>query len=219
MKYETIRATVLKAALDSVSKGLIHGTSGNIAMRDANEKNIIAITPSSIPYDSMSPSDISIVRMNDDGTNEWIDGPYKPSSEVPLHTAVMRARPEINATVHTHSMYATICAMGKDPQLLPLTPPHCEFTPIGVVPFALPGSIDTANDIVRILGNDGLVCLIKNHGMFAAGKDMIHAMYAAEYTEEMAQMTVVSKTLGTYEPMTEEDVKETKAFFAAGMAV
>ena len=52
-----------------------------------------------------------------------------------------------------------------------------------------------------------------------AGKDMIHAMYAAEYTEEMAQMTVVSKTLGTYEPMAEEDVKETKAFFAAGMAV
>lgn len=219
MKYENIRKIVLDTALETVSKGLIKGTSGNIGMRDAAEKNIIAITPSSVPYESMSPADIAIVRMNEDGNNDWIDGPYKPSSELPLHTAVYRARPEVNATIHTHSMYATICAMGENPQLLPITPPHCEFTPIGIVPFALPGSIDTANDIVKILGKDGLVCLIKNHGMFSCGKDMIHAMYATEYTEEMAQTTVLAKTLGVYEPMKEEDVIKTKAFFANGMAV
>ena len=43
MKYEKIRKTVLEAILEAVDQGLIHGTSGNIAMRD-DEDDVIAIT-------------------------------------------------------------------------------------------------------------------------------------------------------------------------------
>ena len=67
-----------------------------------------------------------------------IDGPYKPSSETPMHTAVLRARDDIKATVHTHGMFTTIMAMGED-QLEPITPPHSEFTPVNIVPFIMPG--------------------------------------------------------------------------------
>ena len=49
MKYEKIRKTVLEAILEAVDQGLIHGTSGNIAMRD-DEDDVIAITPSGISY-------------------------------------------------------------------------------------------------------------------------------------------------------------------------
>lgn len=48
MKYEAIRKTVLEAILEAVEKGLINGTSGNIAMRDSEDRNIVAITPSGI---------------------------------------------------------------------------------------------------------------------------------------------------------------------------
>lgn len=113
MKYEAIRKTVLEAILEAVEK-LINGTSGNIAMRDSEDRNIVAITPSGISYTGMKPEDIAIVERKEDGTNEWIDGNYKPSSEVPMNTEVMRRRPDVNATVHTHSMYATICAMGEN---------------------------------------------------------------------------------------------------------
>ncbi|MBP3912957.1 MAG: class II aldolase/adducin family protein, partial [Lachnospiraceae bacterium] len=172
MKYENIRKTVLAAILEAVDQGLIHGTSGNIAMRDPKERDIVAITPSGISYTGMKPEDIAIVRMKEDGTNEWIDGPYKPSSEVPMHTAVMRARPDVGATVHTHSMFATIIAMGPNPELRPITPPQCEFTPVGIVPFTMPGSNDVADKVVEALGEKGRACLIKNHGMFSCGKDM-----------------------------------------------
>ena len=130
MKYENIRKQVLEAILEAVEQGLIHGTSGNIAMRDPVERNIVAITPSGISYKGMQPEDIAIVVMKEDGTNEWIDGKYKPSSEVPMHTAVMRAREDVGATVHTHSMFATIIAMGENPELRPITPPVSEFTPV-----------------------------------------------------------------------------------------
>jgi len=219
MKYENIRKQVLEAILEAVEQGLIHGTSGNIAMRDPDERNIVAITPSGIPYKGMKPEDIAIVVMKVDGTDERIDGKYKPSSEAPMHTAVMRARADVNATVHTHSMFATIIAMGENPELRPITPPQCEFTPVGIVPFTMPGSNDVADKVVEALGEKGRACLIKNHGMFTCGKDMKGAMHATVYTEEMAQTTYYAKVLGNYEPMPEEADRKMKELIAADQAV
>lgn len=217
--YEAIRKTVLDAIQEAVEKKLINGTSGNIAFRDPEHLNILAITPSGISYTGMTLEDIAIVEMQEDGTNKWIEGNYKPSSEVPMHTAVMRARKDVNATVHTHSMYATICAMGEHPQLLPITPPQCEFTPVSIVGFTMPGSDEVAGKVVSALGEKGKVCLIKNHGMFSCGKNMKSAMHATIYTEEMAETTVIAKTLGTYEPMSEEAVAAMKALIEADQAV
>ena len=217
--YEAIRKTVLDAIQEAVEKKLINGTSGNIAFRDPEHPNILAITPSGISYSGMTLEDIAIVEMQEDGTNKWIEGNYKPSSEVPMHTAVMRARKDVNATVHTHSMYATICAMGEHPQLLPITPPQCEFTPVSIVGFTMPGSDEVAGKVVTALGGKGKVCLIKNHGMFSCGKNMKSAMHATIYTEEMAETTVIAKTLGTYEPMSEEAVAAMKALIEADQAV
>ena len=219
MKCEKTRKIVLKAILEAVNKKLINGTSGNIAMRDEEDPNLVCITPSGIAYDIMQPEDIAVCRMHEDGTNEWIDGNYKPSSELPMHFAVLRARKDVNATVHTHSMYATICAMGENPELIPITPPQCEFTPVGIVSFTMPGSNDVAEKVKDAIGEKGSVCLIKNHGMFSCGKDMKSAMHASIYTDELAQTTIIAKTLGTYEPMPEEAIKAMKALIEADQAV
>ena len=212
MKYEKTRKTVLDAILDCVDMGLIHGTSGNIAMRDPDD-DVVAITPSGIPYKGMTPDQIAIVDLN----GKWLDGPFKPSSEVPMHTAVMRARKDVRATVHTHGMFATICAMGWE--LKAITPPPAEFVPVRVVPFTMPGSDEVAEKVVETLGADGLSCLIKNHGMFCCGKNMKQAMSAAIYTEEMAQTTYYAKVGGIYQPMPEEAVRKMKELIAADQAV
>lgn len=136
-----------------------------------------------------------------------------------MHTAVLRARPDVKATVHTHAMNATIMAMGDDAELKPITPPQCEFVPVGIVPFTMPGSDEVADKVVEALGKDGRSVLIKNHGMFCCGKNMKAAMAATEYTEEMAVTTLYAKLLGTYEPMPEEGVKKMKELIAADQAV
>lgn len=214
MKYEKIRKQVLEAILEAVDLGLINGTSGNIAVRD-DEEDVVAITPSGISYIGMTAEDIAIVDLN----GKWIEGPYKPSSEVPMHTAVMRARPDVKATVHTHSMFATIMAMGDASELRPITPPQCEFTPVHIVPFTMPGSNDVAEKVVNVLGEKGRACLIKNHGMFSCGKDIKAAMHATIYTEEMAKTTYYAKCLGTYEPMPKEAEEAMQALIAADQAV
>ncbi|MFV0364369.1 MAG: class II aldolase/adducin family protein [Suipraeoptans sp.] len=213
MKYENIRKQVLDAILDAVDQGLIKGTSGNIALRDDND-DVIAITPSGISYRGMKAEDIAIVDMN----GKWIDGPYKPSSEAPMHTAVLRARKDIKATVHTHAMFATIMAMSGE-EIKPTTPPQCEFVPVRVVPFTMPGSDEVAEKVVEALGDDARAVLIKNHGMFCCGKDLKAAMEATIYTEEMAVTEYYARVLGKFNPMPDEAVKKMLELIAADKAV
>ena len=68
-----------------------------------------------------------------------------------MHTAVLRARPDIKATVHTHAMFATIMAMGDHTELRPITPPQCEFTPVRIVPFTMPGSDEVAEKVAKAM--------------------------------------------------------------------
>lgn len=212
MKYEKIRKEVLEAILEAVDLGLIKGTSGNIAVRD-EEEDVVAVTPSGIAYKTMKAEDIAIVDMN----GKWIDGPYKPSSEVPMHTAVLRARKDIKATVHTHGMYATIAAMSGE--LLATTPPQAEFVPVNIVPFIMPGSNDLAQHVVDALGESGRAVLLTNHGMFCCGKNIKAAMAATIYIEEMAQTSYFAKVAGVFSPMPEEAVKKMKELIAADQAV
>ena len=202
MKYEKSRKQVLDAILDAVDQGLIHGTSGNIAMRD-DEDDVVAITPSGISYTGMTAEDIAIVDLN----GKWLDGPYKPSSEVPMHTAVMRARPDVKATVHTHGMFATIMAMGDDARTLyrSLLPSANLYRWESC--HSLCQSDEVADKVVEALGSAGRSVLIKNHGMFCCGKgheggNGSHCLY-----REMATTAYYAKVFGSFEPMPEAGVK------------
>lgn len=212
MKYETIRQQVLDALLQAVKLGLIHGTSGNIAVRDFAD-NVIAISPSGRAYDTMTAADIAIVTLD----GEWIDGPYKPSSETPMHTAVYCARPDVGATVHLHGLFSTVMAMEGE-ELPVSTPPQAEIAPIRIVPFALPGSTELAEQVVQALGEDRAV-LMKNHGSFCCGKNIAAAMSAAVYTEEAAQTAYYASLLGKFHPLNAEEIRQVKAVLAENGAV
>ena len=48
-----------------------------------------------------------------DGEEKVLAGKYKPSVETPLHLGIYKKRPEINAIVHVHSLYATAFAVAR----------------------------------------------------------------------------------------------------------
>ncbi len=182
MKYQEIRESVLAAIKQADALGLIHGTSGNISMRDEKE-DVVAITPSGRDYDTMKPEDITIVDLE----GNMIDGAYIPSSETPMHTAVYRARRDVCAVVHTHSLYATVMSM-RLADLDRATVPSNMYYPIHTAPFAMPGSEELAKEAVKALGEQGDVALLQNHGLIATGPSMESAMTCAVYTEEDAQV-------------------------------
>ncbi len=86
--------------------GLITLTWGNVSMVDA-KREVMAIKPSGVPYESLRPSDIVLLNLK---TKEQVKGSLKPSSDTPTHLYLYDHLPEVETVVHTHSRWATIFA-------------------------------------------------------------------------------------------------------------
>jgi L-ribulose-5-phosphate 4-epimerase len=199
VEYQEIREKVIYYSLQSQKTGLIKGTSGNISLRSDDGK-VIAITPTSIPYELLKPEDIPLV----DEYGKILYGTKKPSSELPMHTHVLRARKDVKTVVHTHAMFCTIMSV-LNISLKPMTIPQLAMGlfPIGVVPFEIPGSEELGNAIVKGLGEHGKAVLMANHGMLVVDSSLEKAFAGAEYLEEAAQIAYYSLLGGGMNPIPE----------------
>lgn len=208
IKYKEIREQVLQAALKSNELGLIHETSGNISVRD-DKDNVVAITPSNIAYEKMKVEDVAIVDID----GNWIGGDFKPSSETPMHTGVLKMRRDINAVVHIHSKYATVMSM-RGEQLPRATVPSNMYYPIVCTKeFFPPGSEELARTAIEAIGLSHDVTLLKNHGLLATGADIDSAMTCAVYTEECAEIGYLALLAGY-----DDFISEKSALFIRNVA-
>lgn len=213
MNYQEERKRVLDVAVQCLKKGLIHGTSGNVSMR-IGEGDKVLITPSGIPYDTIAPEDVPIVDLH----GKVLAGEFKPSSETPLHTAVYRARPNVNGIVHTHSMYATIFSlMGKEIPVM--MPPASPYAPVPIAKFEMPGSEELGRSVVDALGEDHLVTMMENHGLISCCPSIEMAMKGAEYTEECAQVAYLATLVDAVNPLSKEAAKILRERALKGQAV
>lgn len=111
MPYTSIREEVCRVNRELVTAGLVVLTWGNASSVD-REAGILAIKPSGIDYDQLTPADIVIVDL---ASGDVVDGQLKPSSDTPTHRALFQAFPSIGGIVHTHSPYATSWAQARRP--------------------------------------------------------------------------------------------------------
>ncbi|WP_296271621.1 class II aldolase/adducin family protein [Pseudomonas sp. UBA6323] len=96
------RETLVRTAVEMADKGFLAGIGGNLALRIDAER--FAVTPSASDYYAMSPADICILRLD---TLEQLAGAGKPSVESGLHARMFRARPDCQASLHTHQPVAS----------------------------------------------------------------------------------------------------------------
>lgn len=200
MKEQLCQA-VIEYAHRMTEKGLIAGTWGNISVR-IPDTDMIAITPSGRDYMTLVPSDIAIVNMK----GEWVDGNYKPSSELPLHLAVYRARQDVGALIHTHSIYASACAAAR--RSIPAIIEDVAMMnggDIEVAEYAANGSTELAANTVRALGEHQSV-LLANHGMLGCGSNLKEAMTMCELVEKTARIFIAAQSLGGAVELDRDDV-------------
>ncbi|GAA4355434.1 L-fuculose-phosphate aldolase [Variovorax defluvii] len=174
----SLRAQALAAVRRLDALGLNRGSTGNLSVR---HEDGCLITPTGMGADDMKAQDF--VRVGENGRT--FEGRWHPSSEWPLHTAIYRARPEVQAVVHTHSVHATALACLERP----LPPFHYMVAVAGgddvpCVPYHLFGSPELSEAVV-----DGLqardACLMAHHGLVTAGRSIAHAMKLAVEIESL----------------------------------
>jgi L-fuculose-phosphate aldolase len=202
-----IKQTVIDAGRQMIERGLVAGTWGNISIR-GDRDNQVVITPSGRPYPELQTTDLVVV----DFAGNILEG-ARPSSELPLHLAIYQARPEIRAVVHTHSIYATACAVaGKaiSPSLEEMV--QVVGGGVAVAQYALPGTTDLAQNAIRALG-DKTAVLLANHGAVACGPSLPEALLVAELVEKAAKIHVIANQLGGARSLSEEDILRMRRFY------
>ena len=184
MNYKYIREEVFQTVMKARSSGLIRLSAGNISSR--TEDGMVAITPTNMMYDIMRPEDIAIVAID----GKLVDAPKKPSSETPMHIAIFRNLPEVGAICHTHSAYAMAFAtLGNEVPVVCLELYVCG-APIPVAPWAAPGTTEAGIVTVDIFSKrpELKICLLRNHGLVAIGKDLDNA-YELAFNAEVGMQT------------------------------
>jgi L-fuculose-phosphate aldolase len=173
------RLTIVEACRRMNALGINQGTSGNISLRHGKG---MLITPTSVPYEEMTPE--QIVRMDMDGS---IAPGQRPSSEWRFHLDILRSRKEVEAVVHAHPTYCTILSiMG-----LEIPPIHYMIAAAGgdtirCAPYATYGTSELSRHVVKAL-EGRFACLLGHHGMIAAGPSLARALRLAVEVETLAR--------------------------------
>jgi L-ribulose-5-phosphate 4-epimerase len=108
MLLQTLREEVLEANLELVRRGLVLYTFGNVSGIDRGQ-GLVAIKPSGVPYEAMTPVDIVITDLD----GKIVDGKLRPSSDLATHLELYKHFTHIGGVAHTHSEYATAWAQAE----------------------------------------------------------------------------------------------------------
>jgi L-fuculose-phosphate aldolase len=162
-------------------EGLVVGTVGNVSVRTGPTAHI---TPTRTDYADMRARDLVMV---DVATGVTL-GDGTPSRELPLHLAVYRARPDVGAVLHTHSVAATAWSFLDEPlrpELEDLA--YHGIAPVRTSPPAAAGSDELARVAAATLGPDSAV-LLGHHGVLTVGATPHDALLAARVVERQARV-------------------------------
>jgi L-ribulose-5-phosphate 4-epimerase len=208
MICETLRRQVLETAQQLPLYGLVWMAGGTVCARDV-ETGYVVVTPSGLPYTRLTPADISVTDMQ----LRVVDGPHRPSVATNLWVAILAARPDVNAVVHTHSPHATaFSVIGEAVPVCTETMADWFGAPLPVAPYRHVEDADFASLPAEVLGS-GYGVLLGQHGPITVGRNLEHALERAVTLEEAARTYSIACTLGTPLKLTEAQARRSFDYY------
>ena len=178
------------------------GTSGNLSVRLDSSR--LLVTPTGVSKFLVRPADIVVVDLE----GRQLNGYRRMTSEVSMHLAVYRHRPDVSAVVHSHPPIATAFACvgrGLDEML-------CQeaVMTLGVVPlatYAATGTEEVAASLTPFIPDHDAI-LLANHGAVSCGKNLLEAFQKMETMEHLAHITLVAHQLGAPRTLEHEQIRQ-----------
>ena len=207
MSWDEARAAIVDACRRLEADGLVAGASGNVSIRLSQEgRDLVAITPSRVPYRALRPEQVLVIDFEADP----VEGEGVPSSEALTHLAAYRARPDVGAAIHTHSVYASALAVaGEDLPAVIDEQVVILGGAIRVAEYGMSATEDLARRAVEALGQRQAV-LLRNHGALGVGRDLEEALDVVALVERVAKVYVLARLLGEAHPLPDKvvDIEE-----------
>jgi len=190
--HEELKKSVCEANIELHKRNLVIYSWGNVSGID-HHSGIVAIKPSGVSYDELTPDKIVLVDL----AGKVVEGSLKPSSDTPTHLELYRNFKSIGGICHTHSTSATIWAQScREIPCLGTT--HADYF-YGAVPVTkiltkkeiqTDYELNTGKAIVKCLAKTDPMhmqaVLVANHGPFTWGQSAAQAVEAMVVLEEIA---------------------------------
>jgi len=205
MNENELRGELVRIAKKLEAQGLNRGSSGNLS---AHFGEGMLITPSAMGAQDLCEEDIVFVSLDGE-----VHGKLKPSSEWMFHRDIYMRRPEFGAVIHTHSVSATALAcMRRD-----IPPFHYMILMAGGANIRCSGyatfGTQALSDAALEALQDRRACLLANHGMIAAGKNLAEAFKLAVEVETLAEQYLRMLPAGAPMLLTAEELLDARKQF------
>ena len=206
MNEKELRRELVRIANRLDAQGLNRGTSGNVSARFGEG---MLITPSGMGAEGLGEDDIVFVHRDGSSRGRW-----QPSSEWLFHRDILERRAEFGAVVHTHSVAATALACLRKE----IPPFHYMIALIGgesirCAQYATFGTQALSDNALAAL-EDRKACLLSNHGMIAAGRDLAEAYRIAFEVETLSEMYLRALQAGEPVLLSAQEFNDAQSRFA-----
>jgi len=213
MKLLEERKKILEISQKLIEAGLVHDGHGNFSIYN-RQSNLVAITPSAVPYAQREVEDICVVDLD----GNLVEGKWKSTWETNLHLIYYQNREDVNAVVHTHAPKATVFGViGNDP--LPMILNEAAMGaggPVPIAPYARPGSDELAEVTFEATG-DGWAAIMAHHGLITVGPDINLAYIGTMAVESTANTIIMARSMGCETiAFSDEEVKILREMFITG---
>ena len=183
-------------------KGFCAGNEGNHSYRIAENK--VLCTPTGISKGFLRPDDICTVDLE----GKQLSGKRKRTSEILLHLAIYKARPDVKAVVHSHPPHATAFAIANV-ELPTCIHPEAEvfLGAVRTAKYVTPGDTRLGESILPYV-KDSNTILLQNHGTVTFDVDLEGAYYKLEIVDAYARILLLAKQIGSIRPLDGGEMKE-----------
>jgi len=213
--HGAVRREVVDVCRRLYDRGLIAGQDGNVSVRVATDR--VLVTPAGFSKVDVRAADLVLLHL--DGTPAGHKRPVRrvhaASSEVRVHLAAYRERPDIRAVVHAHPPAATGFAVAGVPlEYDALAEMVYNVGPVPIVPYQRPGGEELALRTAAALKRCD-AALLANHGAVTVGPSLRVAHQRMESLEHAARILLAARIAGGAQRLTSKQVNELEALRAA----
>ena len=198
-----LREQILEAGKRLQQRFFVAANDGNISARLPERRFLI--TPTGVNKGDLDADMLLTV----DEQGEVLSGDLKPTSEMKMHLAVYRQRPDVHALVHAHPPTATGFATSRIRLDQDVILPEAVFG-LGRIGFSEYGT-PTTEQVPEAVSREIADCdalLLANHGALTVGASVMQAYYRMETLEMYARIRLVTIQLGGPAALTEPEIAE-----------
>ncbi len=201
MSIDQTRAELVEYSALILKQGLATGAGGNISAR---YEATMLISPSGFSLEDVTPEQYVAV---DIATGEIAPDSLRPSSEVLMHLACYRKRPEIRALIHTHPQH-TIALTSSGHDLQPMFADFIIYLGYDIphVDYVTVTTPELACAVEAVIGRANCVVL-RNHGAITVGENLKQAFWRACTVEEGARIQLLATMAGTPRFLSREEAE------------